>query len=350
MIDDAYLARKLAEGKEAGCFPSAAAAIGVKDRVLAKAFIGEAPLPGGSPVDEHTKYDMASLSKIIGPTMIALRALDDGSLRLEETLCDFFPDVPADKQGITVRMLMTHTAGFAPSFRLDHCLTDPGDTVSCILQHPLFAEPGSSPNYSCMGYILFGKMLEKRFGKPLDQLARERVFLPLGLKETTYCPADADRCAATEVDPLTGKPIIGVVHDENARFLGGVSGNAGVFMPLCDGIRFASMLSKMGDGFLSRKLMEEAITCATPGQEEHRGLGFHLAGTPDSFFSTEVPSRCFGHTGFTGTSLLVEPESGLWVLLLSNRVYPTRETTALFPFRRHLHAEVWKMFTASVSF
>ena len=80
----------------------------------------------------------------------------------------------------------------------------------------------------------------------------------------------------------------------------------------------------------SRKLMEEAITCATPGQEEHRGLGFHLAGTPDSFFSTEVPSRCFGHTGFTGTSLLVEPESGLWVLLLSNRVYPTRDSLVAF--------------------
>ena len=340
-----YLSAMLAEGKQAGAFPAAAAAIGVKDQVLAKAFIGEAPLPGDAAVDEHTRWDMASLSKVLGPTMVALKAMEDGTLSLDERVGDFFPDAPEDKRDITVFMLMTHTGGFNPSFRLDHLLTDPKDVVDCILRYPLDETPGTRPIYSCMGYILFAKMLEKRFSKPLNELAKEWVFAPLGMTETGYCPDLAAQCAATEVDPETGKPWIGIVHDENARFQRGVSGNAGVFMPLCDGVRFASMLARGGEGFLKPETLQKAIRNYTPGMDAHRGLGFQIAGTPDCFFSVAVPDRCFGHTGFTGTSLLVEPETGFWVLLLTNRVYPTRESAALFPFRRKLHAESWQAWT-----
>lgn len=337
-----YLSSMLAEGQKTGCFPAAAAAIGVKDAVLAQSFIGEAPLPGDAPINEHTKWDMASLSKVLGTTMVALKAMEDGTLSLDETVKDFFPDAPEDKQDISVFMLMTHTGGFNPSFRLDKMLKSPEEAVNCILHYPLDEKPGTRPIYSCMGFILLAKMLEKRFEKPLNELARERVFLPLGMTETGYCPPSDAQCAATEIDPDTGKPIIGVVHDENARFLRGISGNAGVFMPLCDGIRFAGMLSQMGKGFLKEETMKKAIQNYTLGQEEHRGLGFQIAGSEGCFFSPFVPDSCFGHTGFTGTSLLVEPESGFWVLLLTNRVYPTRNTTALFPFRRRLHAEAWQ--------
>ena len=344
MINDLWLESRLRQGLLEGCFPSAAAAMGVRGETLAMACVGEAPIPGAHPVDPHTRYDMASLSKVIGPTMIALISLEKGKLSLEETVGDFFPEAPEDKAGITVFQLMTHTGGFYPSFRLDSLVRDPGEVVSCILQHPLEEKPGVRPIYSCMGYILFAKMLEKRFGAPLDRLAREMVFAPLGLTETGYCPEPGAVCAATEVDPATGRPWIGIVHDENARFQKGVSGNAGVFMSLRDGILFAKMLARGGEGLLRPETLRMAIQNRTPGQEEHRGLGFHLAGTPDSFFSTDVPAGCFGHTGFTGTSLLVEPESGFWVMLLSNRVYPTRDSAALFPFRRKLHADAWKAF------
>ncbi len=346
MISDKWLSERLQQGLSGGCFPSAAAAVGAGGTVLASAFAGEAPVPGGSPVDAHTRYDMASLSKVLGPTMIALRALEEGTLSLEESVGDFFPDAPADKAGITVLQLMTHTGGFNPSFRLDRLLSDPSEVTECILRYPLEEKPGVRPIYSCMGYILFAKMLEKRFGAPLNRLARERVFDPLGMAETGYCPDPSAVFAATEVDPESGRPWIGVVHDENARFQNGISGNAGVFMPLCDGIRFAEMLACRGGSYLKPETLADAIRNRTPGQEQHRGLGFHLAGTPDCFFSDAVPSACFGHTGFTGTSLLVEPESGFWVLLLSNRVYPTRESAALFPFRRHLHADAWHAFQA----
>lgn len=339
------LERRLAEGLERGCFPSATAAVGIRKQVMAKAFIGEAPLPGGAPVGEHTRYDMASLSKVIGPTMIALKALEDGQLGLEETVGDFFPDAPADKRDITVEMLMTHTGGFHPSFRLDRMGIRPDQTRETILNRPLEAAPGTRVIYSCMGYILFAKMLERRFGQPMDTLARERVFEPLGMTETGYCPPAGVICAATEEDQETGKPWIGIVHDENARFQGGVSGNAGVFMPLQDAIIFAGMLAELGGDFLREETMREAIRCRTQDPEERRGLGFQLAGTDGCFFSPAVPEWAFGHTGFTGTSLMVEPESGFWVVLLTNRVYPTRENLKLMPFRRELHAAMWNGFS-----
>ena len=335
------LEQRLGEGLATGCFTAAAAAAGVRRNVLAKACAGEAPLPGGAPVDEHTRFDMASLSKVIGTTMIVLKAMEAGELQVDDRVGDFFPDAPADKREITLRLLMTHTGGLPPYLRLDRMGVRPEDVAQAILQAPLVDKPGVRPLYSCMGFILLGKILERRFAKPLDVLARERVFAPLGMAETGYCPPADAVCPATEVDAATGRPWIGVVHDENARHLGGVSGNAGVFMPLADGIRFAQMLADGGGGFLRRDILEEAIRNHTPGKERHRGLGFDLAGVPDSFFSDAVPERCFGHTGFTGTSLLVEPESGFWVLALTNRVYPTRDNARIFPFRRNLHASLW---------
>jgi len=344
MLDSVWLEEQLHLGIREGCFPAAAAAVGVRNHVLAQAFAGEAPEPGGRPVDAHTRWDMASLSKVIGTTMVALRAMEEGKLSLDECVSDFFPDAPADKAGINVFQLMTHTGGFEPSFRLDRLLADPADAVRCILETPLAEKPGVRPLYSCMGYILLAKMLEKRLGSPLNVLADRMVFRPLGMAETGYCPPADAVFAATERNPVTGKAWTGVVHDENARFLGGISGNAGVFMPLCDGIRFAGMLARGGEGLLREETLSKAIRNYTPGMDQHRGLGFQIAGSPDCFFSAAVPEKCFGHTGFTGTSLLVEPDSGFWVLLLTNRVYPTRESTALFPFRRKLHAEAWALF------
>jgi len=347
MLDSIWLQNKLVQGKQQGCFPSAAAAIGVHGHVLAQAFVGEAPEPGGTPVDEHTRYDMASLSKVIGTSMVAFRAMEEGRLSLEEKVSDFFPEAPADKADITVFQLMTHTGGFEPFFLLDQLLTDPADTVSCILTHPLAERPGVRPIYSCMGYILLAKMLEKRLGAPLDVLAQRMVFDPLGLAETGYAPDPSSAVfAATEVDAATGRPWVAVVHDENARFQHGISGNAGVFMSLHDAIRFAAMLARGGEGFLRPETLEKATQNYTPGQDQHRGLGFQMSGSPDCFFSTAVPEGTFGHTGFTGTCLLVEPRTGFWAILLTNRVYPTRDSSALFPFRRMLHAEAWSLFHA----
>lgn len=326
------------KGLADGAFPSAAAAIGIKGDVLAAYCAGSTRLQGGTPVNADTLYDMASLTKILSPTMIALRAIEEGRLTLDDTVGRFF-DAPADKRDISVRQLMTHTGGFTPAFSLRAEAADPSDAVRAILAHPLEGAPGV-PRYSCMGYILFAKMLEKLYSQPLDKLADSMVFSPLGMTGTCYLP-HSDNIAATEINRLTGKLICGVVHDENARLLGGVSGNAGVFSSLNDMIRFTSMLAQNGGGYLSPATLSMAIRNYTPGCESHRGLGFHLGGVIQNYLGDLFPPESFGHTGFTGTSIAVDPHTGFYAVLLTNRVHPTRENTGVLRFRRAFHNAVY---------
>lgn len=326
----------LAEGLREGCFPGAVAACGNRDTVFALSCTGKIS-ENGSDVNADTRYDMASLSKVIGPTMVALRAIEDGDLTLWDRLDRFFPDCPQDKAPITIRHLMTHTAGFAPAFWLSEEAAGPEDALRALLAHPLATPIGAEVHYSCMGYITLGKVLETIYGKPLNVLAQERVFQPLGMAHTCYCPENKENIAATEVDKATGTPWQGIVHDENARFLRGVSGNAGVFSDIHDMIKLAQMLARGGDGYLSRGMLQKAIALQAGDDSVHRGLGFHLAGTPENYMGDLFPAESFGHTGFTGTSLAIDPHTGFFVILLSNRVHPTRESTALFRFRRRLH-------------
>lgn len=326
----------LEEGLHEGCYPGAVAACGNGDQVFAISHTGKIS-ENGPAVNEATRYDMASLSKILSPTMLALKALEEGKLTLWDRLDRFFPDAPEDKKGITIKHLMTHTAGFAPAFWLSEEAASPEDALQALLSHPLSTPVGAEVHYSCMGYITLGKILETIYGEPLNVLARDRVFLPLGMMNTGYCPENKENIAATEVDKETGLAWQGIVHDENARFLHGVSANAGVFSDIHDMIRLAQMLARGGDDYLSAATLKKAIQCHAFSSDARRGLGFHLAGTPENFMGDFVPDTAFGHTGFTGTSLMVDPETGFFVILLSNRVHPTRESSKLFRFRRRLH-------------
>ena len=315
-------------GLEQGAYPSAALAVGIGSRVYLKKTYGDC--------DDTTLFDMASVSKILGPTMIAFRFLEEGLLRLYDTVEVFFPDAPEDKKSISILQLMTHTSGIADHFFLWDYTDDPADAAKVILNHPLTQAPGSDPVYSCMGYILLGKILEKIGGMPLDRLAQKYVFDPLGMSHTTYHPCG--NCAPTELDPETGKLLQGMVHDENARFLKGISANAGVFSDLNDMIRFAAMLSLGGDGYLSPATLECALRNRTPSSKgEFRGLGFNLAGSPKSFLGDLMSPLAYGHTGFTGTSIAIDPATGLWVVLLTNRVCPTRNNTKLIRLRSLVH-------------
>lgn len=328
-----------------GAAPCAAIAVGVRDRVLARAVYGSARVVGGAvPAGEDTRYDMASLTKLLSPTMIALKLLEEGRLTLHDTLGDWFgeEEVPPKRRGLTVFQLMTHTGGFLPHISLeDACPAGPESALTAILISPPACLPGTQVHYSCLGYIVLGKLLERVGGAPLDELARRYVFEPLDMVHTGYCPTGGN-FAATELAG-DGRCLSGVVHDENARFLGGVSGNAGVFSDLDDMIRFASMLAcggaHRGGPYLSPAVLRAAGRNYTPGMGEHRGLGFHLPG-PGSFHGDLFPPESIGHTGFTGTSLILDPVSGLYVVLLSNRVHPTRENTKFLRVRRTVHNAV----------
>lgn len=288
-----------------------------------------------------TLFDMASVSKIIGPTMIAFRFLEEGLIRLYDPVSLFFPDAPKDKRDITILQLMTHNSGISDHFFLSDHTDDPAQAAQVILNYPLEYTPGEGPSYSCMGYILLGKILEKVGGAPLDVLAQRCVFSPLGLCHTTYHPTGD--IAPTELDPQTGRLLQGVVHDENARFLGGISGNAGIFSDLDDMARFTQMLAlggRLPDGTrcLSPAMLRAALINRTPASRgEYRGLGFNLAGSPKNFLGDLMSPRAYGHTGFTGTSLAVDPDTGLWLVLLTNRVCPTRQNEKLVRMRSLIH-------------
>lgn len=333
----------LQKGLEQGCYPGAVAACGCRGQVCAISCTGKISQDGPM-TDRHTRYDMASLSKVLGPTMIALRAIEDGDLTLYDTLGMYFENAPQDKREITVKQLMTHSAGFEPAFWLSDEAETPEDALDALMAHPLAYAPGTDVRYSCMGYITLGKLLEKLYGQPLDRLAEEKVFAPLGMTHTGYCP-DGGNIAATEVDRETGIAWQGIVHDENARFLRGVSANAGVFSDIDDMIAFAQMLACGGGGYLSAATLRTAVRCHAETADVRRGLGFHLAGTPQNYMGDLFPAVSFGHTGFTGTSLAVDPESGFWVILLSNRVHPTRENLHLMRFRRMMHNVLYAAYT-----
>ena len=342
--------------------PSAVAAIGDSEGVYYKKAFGYSrvimnedqpsgvfagPIPDGAiPATTDTLYDMASLSKLIGTTTVALRLIEEGVITLPDTVGRFFPDAPEDKREITVKQLMTHCSGISAHFPLSKLCSSKEEITKTVLEYPLKYEAETKVEYTCMGYILLAKMLERATGKPLDVMAEELVFSPLDMKRTCYNPLQSPKTqgadiATEEWSPALGKYIHGVVHDENARFGGGVSGNAGVFSCIDDLCNFASMLSGHGTfrhkQFLSHSTFERAITNYTPYGDEFRGLGFQLTRGGFSATGDLFAPLSYGHNGFTGTSLYVDRETGMYLILLTNRVHYTRASNTLYRFRRALH-------------
>lgn len=330
----------LLKGLEQGAYPCCAAAVGRGNQVFFRFSAGHRALfPEKLPLTENTLFDMASLTKLMGTTMACLRMLEEGKIALNDKISKYFSQC-FGKEDITVFMLMTHTSGISAHMPL-YLDKDSGDAVSAILSKPLAYPTGAKTVYSCMGYILLGKILEKIEGKTLDKIVKERVFVPLGMENSFYNPPADAICAATEKDIFTGEMVCGVVHDENARFLNGISGNAGMFCTVNDTVRFAKMLSQRGAGYLDEKTFSLAVTDYTPDFDESRGLGFQLYGGKPFPGGSKMSIGSYGHTGFTGTSLFVDNKTGVYAILLTNRVHPTRENGLLYPIRREFYDTVF---------
>lgn len=332
----------LREAVEQGATPGAAVAIGCGRELLYEHCVGRLSYDEHSPlVTPETLYDMASVSKTMGATMLSLQALGEGKIYLQDTVGRFFPDAPEDKRDITLLQLLTHTSGIDPHFYLWDYVDSHERIAEIILTHPLVYRPGTEERYSCMGFILLGKILEKLYGAPLDELFRRRVAEPLGLKRTGYCPVLAEDIAPTEYDADSGL-LQGRVHDENARFQDGVSANAGIFSSLKDMEVFVQTLAcggVTGDGveLVPPLCLKRAIENYTPGMVENRGWGFKLYGGEGNFMGDLFPRTAFGHTGYTGTNFAVDPETGFYIIMLANRVHPTRSNTLWLRTRRLVH-------------
>ena len=333
-------------------FSAGAISFGIGNTVLFTDVIGNVSYsPGSAPVTEYTLFDMASVTKILSTTMCALKYIDEGKLSLSNKLSDFFDNIPEEKGNIDILKLMTHSSGLPAWLPLYTLCDSPSDVTRTILDCQLSYKPGEGAEYSCMGFILLGKILEIISKTRLDLLAKQLVFDSFGMKNTGYRPVDESQVdeliAYTELVNKNGPTPPGRVHDENARFQNGISGNAGVFSNITDMTKFCSELASEKGG-LSPELFETALINYTPGTGENRGLGFQLSSPELTFMGNECKDRAYGHNGFTGTSFLIDKSSGFYMVLLTNRVHPTREDSRFYPVRRQIHDEAFRILNKSI--
>lgn len=336
--------RVMAEALEQNAFTSACLLVGRNERVLYRRAFGRLSIDDDAPLtNEHTRYDLASITKPLVVGMLCLRAMESGKLCLWDRLGSFI-DAPRDKRDITIAQILTHTAGFTTGLHLWELAKTPDEAAEVLLTTPLVSPPGACVRYCCAGYILLGQLLECLLGQSLSELATQEVFWPLKMRSTGYLPVDGN-IAATEMQD-DGRCLQGVVHDENARFLDGVSGNAGVFSNMDDLALFVQMLAAGGglpDGsrYLCPATVRLAMTNHTPDMAQGRGLSFYLPRFDNGYTGDLFPPQTVGHTGFTGTSFTLDPESGLYVILLTNRVCPSRESLEIYRVRRLIHNVVY---------
>jgi uncharacterized protein YbbC (DUF1343 family)/CubicO group peptidase (beta-lactamase class C family) len=319
--------------------PGAVVLVGRGNAVVYEKAIGNRAVePSVEPMTLDTIFDLASLTKVVATTTSAMMLLEEGKIRLSDRVSTFIPGFERyGKADITIRHLMTHVSGLRPDLDLGDAWTGYDKAIELAIEEVPTAAPGERFVYSDINYFLLGEIVHRVSGKPLDQFAKERIFVPLGMKDTGFKPAASlrPRIAPTEKCTPYGWPcegpelqmLRGVVHDPTSRRMNGIAGHAGLFSTAADLSIFCRMLlnggSFNGVRILSPLAVEKMTTAATPAAEKNvRGLGWDI----DSSFSANrgelLPVGSFGHTGFTGTSLWMDPATQMFVIFLSNRVHP----------------------------
>jgi CubicO group peptidase (beta-lactamase class C family) len=322
--------------------PAMAVAVGRYDSVVYLHSYGRLTYEDtAAAVDEHTRFDLASLTKVVATTTAAMMLEEEGRLDIDHTVASYLPEFNApDKRAITIRMLLTHRGGLEAFSPLWKTLEGRTQYLDAINSRPLIYAPGTKSVYSDWDFVLMGMVIEHITGESLDSFTARTIFGPLGMSETGFRPDTVDRrhIAPTEIekDPPRGL-VWGSVHDENANALGGVAGHAGLFSTAHDLAIFARMMLAGGSVGTVHLLSPRTIARWTSAQDagSSRALGWDtpsLHSSAGRFFSP----RSFGHTGFTGTSIWTDPERGVWVVLLTNRVYPTRNNSRHLELRRAL--------------
>lgn len=313
-------------------FPGAVWAVGGSDW-LEQGHAGRFTYEPDSPeVDQATLWDLASLTKVMATTSLAMVAWERGGLDLNRAASDYWPSFR--HRQITILQLLIHRSGLPPYLEMSRdCRTAEEGEAKLLAAE---VRPAVPPRmiYSCVGFLVMRRVLESVFDQPFDEAVNEHVLAPLGLNETGFHPAEKERCAPTTDSPAwRGEGWIqGEVHDPTAYILGGVSGNAGLFGSLKDAARWAQVILRGGEGWLR----PETIQKWTRRQDglSTRALGFDT-GVPRT---PQWSRRSFGHTGYTGTTIWIDPDAGLFAVLLSNRVHPDDSSKAILDFRATYHS------------
>lgn len=289
----------------------------------------------------ETMYDMASLTKVIVTTTLTLQMMEKHLFTLDTPVRKILPQFSHDH--VKIAHLLTHTSGL-PADHPDKRNICKEQLEKDIFHMDLLFEPGTQVLYSDLGFILLKDILETVTDTPLESLAKKQIFDPLHMPDTCFNPVHKEFCAPTTCDETTHRYLQGTVHDTKCRKMGGISGHAGLFSTITDMSHFLSMLVHNGiyDGniILNATSMQYLHTVFTPPHTPKRTLGY-LCKDENSIFSSLSSPVSIALTGFTGTSILCDFENHLGIVLLSNRIHPTRENTAILSWRKQFHDVVY---------
>jgi serine-type D-Ala-D-Ala carboxypeptidase len=346
--------RVLEEAIAARAFPGCAFGVLAGAEVILKDSLGRFTYEAESPaVTPETRFDVASLTKVVGTTAAAMLLVERGQVDLETPLGDILPGFVAGRAAIeaarrvTLHHLLAHNSGLPGDVELFRSASTPEALIRACLELPLEAEPGTRAEYSDPGFILLGKALEARMGKPLDVWLRSEVFGPLAMDSTGFCPAPAERSSIppTEQDTWFRHRLIqGEVQDENAWVLGGVSGHAGLFSNIADLLRFAGAVHRAASGNSPDRKQNlfdpSALKQFTQRQEppgSTRALGWDTPSLNFSSAGEHFSSHSVGHLGFSGCSLWIDLDAAVTVVLLTNRTWPDRKNQLIREVRPAFH-------------
>lgn len=324
-----HLEKTIDEYVEKGILRQVAVRVGRGDEVLYDTFRGG--------VDDTTLFDMASVTKIMVTTSLALIALDRGLISVNDPVAKFYS---TDKP-LTVEHLLTHTVGIGYK-PLNKTGNTYANIAEKILEIPADIPIGTDVLYSCPGFILLGKILERAFGKPLNECFDEFVAKPLGFESTSFLPKNRKRAVNSNLE----EEKRGVVNDYNCQFLGGVAGNAGLFSNISDVTKYVNFLQNKGRPLISEQMFLTASQNHTSGMSEARGLGFLYV--DERYIQTGglFPNGSIGHCGHTGQSVFVDYRSGLYVVILSDatvstvKKYGTEHYDEVMDMRSRIHAAI----------
>lgn len=327
----------------AGATPGAAVAVGRHGKIVWLKGYGRIDwAPIAPEVTDSTLYDLASLTKPLATTLAAMRLVQAGALDLDARVSRYLSYWPRKGAAsrIRIRHLLAHTSGLPPDKDLWAIGDDRTSRLRRLSRTRLIARPGRESEYSDLGMIVLGAVIERVTGRRLDAYLHSRIYGPLGLRETTFTPLapvagspfDLDRIAPTEFSRALGRPIQGRVHDAAADALGGVAGNAGLFSSVRDVAVLCREILRGVQGERNALASAATIRRFTSARIAGRALGFDRP-DPDGPFSRTA----FGHTGYTGTSFWIDPARDLFVVLLTNRVDPSSDNHRHIALRTAVH-------------
>jgi CubicO group peptidase (beta-lactamase class C family) len=331
------------QGIRKGLYPGAVVVIGRRDTILYARSYGHLTWSrqSATPDPDSTLWDLASITKVLGTASAVLRLVDAGLIGLDTTVARYLPRFAGgDKDRVTVRMLLDHTSGLPPYVPFYRLARSPEAAIDRLYAEPLQRVPGDSAQYSDLSAMLLGLLLEKVGGKPLDQVVQAEVLDPLGLAHTLYRPPARLRRWTAPSGRYRGLPVRGQVNDQNAARFGGVAGHAGLFSTGADLARFAQVWLRQGmtpaGPWVRAETMRQFLTPGARSGTRLLGWDSPTLDAPaddPSVFGTLVSPSSYGHTGWTGTELWIDPTRDLFVVFLTNRSYDPRTRRSIDKLR-----------------